>query len=828
MFVQEADNGDYIPWIRLEALYCSDFILKELAEVLDAQITAVKVSSAESFKQLKETSGKLQSMQRHIVVDEGTRFSDLNNNLNDLRFDNVSKVWQEGEYSILGDVVSVWPIGFENPVRLEFFGEELEQIMLIDAESRHALEEIESVRLFAHGAAKDKVLEDLDLMRTGLDKPKILSVPVVFSDTSPLSGDFDFETKLFKADFDKSQWEKDKVAKRLETGWQVYFVINHKLDEARSIKEDLRGIRIFEEDLPRGFESKALKLVVLTDQELWGTVKLGEKKRGGRYAQMLLDEISPGDFVVHEDHGVGIYTGLKQVEGNSRYDNYLELKYAEKDRLLVPLHQVQKITKYVGVGNTKPKLTRLKGGHWVRVKNRVKKSVEKLAGELLRLYAMRSMAQADQLKFDNNKVKEFEKTFEFVETEDQLRAINEVFADLDSDSPMDRILVGDVGFGKTEVAMRAAFKMYTAGKQTAVLAPTTVLVEQHYHVFRQRMKEFGVEVAALSRFLDADEAKKVVSQLKKGEIDIIIGTHRLLSNDIEFDDLGLLVIDEEQKFGVAQKEKLKKRRVDTHVLSMSATPIPRTLNMALSGVKDISVIATPPIGRKSIKNFVKKFEWKEVVKAIKSEMERDGQVYFVHNRISSLSHIKQKLENLIPDIRVAVGHGQMSGEKLSRVMRDFNSGVYDVLLCTTIIENGLDLPNVNTLIVDRAEMLGLGQLYQLRGRIGRGKRQAFAYFFYYGVGGGPIVKKEILERSKQSGEKMPDKFKPLWSDARKRLDAIRDLEDLGSGFGLAERDLQIRGAGNFLGRQQHGNVSSVGFSLYCRLLAEKVEELKGK
>ncbi|MEA3357561.1 MAG: helicase-related protein, partial [Patescibacteria group bacterium] len=418
-----------------------------------------------------------------------------------------------------------------------------------------------------------------------------------------------------------------------------------------------------------------------------------------------------------------------------------------------------------------------------------------------------------------------EQEFEFVETDDQIRSLSEIFHDLGSATPMDRLLVGDVGFGKTEVAIRTAFWVAVGGGQVALLAPTTILVEQHYHVFKTRMEKFGVRVRVLSRFLGKTQTEKVIEEIKKGKIDVVIGTHRLLSKDIEFSNLKYLIIDEEQRFGVKQKERFKGMRIDLHVLSMSATPIPRTLNMALSGVRDISIISTPPQGRVAIKNYVQRFDWPVVEKAILKEKSRGGQVYYVHNRVSTIEHIRQKLEERLPGVKFAVGHGQMPPGHLSKVMRDFNNCEYDVLICSTIIENGLDMPNVNTLIIDRAEMFGLSQLYQLRGRIGRSPRQAYAYFLYGGKGYAKVVLQAGRER-KESGDVGDDTDGVLWDQARSRLDAIGHLNKLGSGFELAQRDLEIRGAGNFLGREQHGNVSSIGFSLYCRLLSEMIDIIK--
>jgi transcription-repair coupling factor (superfamily II helicase) len=755
---------------------------------------------------------------KNFEIKEGILLKTVERQLLDLGYEKTGRVWNSGEFTRIGDILTIWPRESELPYRLEVFGDSVERISRLDVETRRSLSSVKT--LILGGASENHVAVRIPGSN---NYDGFFDSPVIFSDRKYFEDEISFDFLNISIDMSDTKWDYDLVKSRISSGWIVLMVVNHNLESVGRIREGLDGVKVFEQDLSKGFESEGLKIMVLTDQEMWGTVKISTF-RPGKMASAGINKITPGDYVVHEDHGVALYSGIKEEENLGKMGKYIELKYAQKDRLLVPFSQIKKITKYIGSSSTKPNLTRLSGGEWKRIKKRVTESVRKLAMELLRLYAARDLTKVESMDLGNGQLQRFESDFEYVETEDQQQSIQEVYQDMGKETPMDRLLVGDVGYGKTEVAMRAAFITAQNGRQVAVLAPTTVLVEQHYQVFKDRMEKYGIKVASLSRFLSKSQTDAVLDKLKSGEIDVVIGTHKLLSKDVKFKDLGLLVVDEEQKFGVSQKEKLKKMKLDLHVLSMSATPIPRTLNMALSGVRDISAITTPPPGRIPVKNIIKKFNWQEVVESIKREVERGGQVYFVHNRVRTISFIKQKLDELLPGVRSVVGHGQMSGEQLSKVMRDFNEKKYDVLICSTIIENGLDMPNVNTLIIDRAEMFGLAQLYQLRGRIGRGDRQAYSYFFYHGTAGEPVVKRSIKEME-DSGE-VSDGL--LWEDARRRLQAIEELDELGSGFDLAQKDLEIRGAGNFLGKQQHGNVNSVGFSLYCRLLAEMVEKLQKK
>ncbi len=529
------------------------------------------------------------------------------------------------------------------------------------------------------------------------------------------------------------------------------------------------------------------------------------RRRGGvgAFASDLRD-LRPGDLVVHMDHGIGKFVGFRRMAVEGREMEMMSLAYSGGDSLLVPVERADLIQKYAaGDADVNPKLDRLGGGSWKRRKARVKKAVREMAAELLRLAAVRHGAAGFAFSPDSTWQKEFEDAFEFDLTSDQDRAVVEIKSDMESSRPMDRLLCGDVGYGKTEVAIRAAFKAVLEGKQVAVLAPTTILVEQHLETFKRRFASFPVEIGMLSRFASAAESKNVIEGLAEGRVDVVIGTHRLLGQGVVFRDLGLVVLDEEQRFGVAQKERLKKLRTEVDVVAMSATPIPRTLNLSLSGLRDISIIETPPRDRQAVETNVLEFSEEIVREAILYEMERGGQIYFVHNRVASIGAFAEWLRRLVPEARVVVAHGQMAERHLEKAMREFLDGEADVLLATAIIENGLDIANANTLLVNRADRFGLAQLYQLRGRVGRSERLAYSYFL---VPAG----------------------KSLTKTARARLAAIQEFCELGAGFRIAARDLEIRGAGNLLGAEQHGFLEAVGFETYCQLLEEAVAELEGR
>ncbi|BAD42217.1 transcription-repair coupling factor [Symbiobacterium thermophilum] len=564
--------------------------------------------------------------------------------------------------------------------------------------------------------------------------------------------------------------------------------------------------------LEGGFQWPGQRLVVVTDREIQGRQR--RRRRGGVHGTAgatgrqgariaSYQDLQVGDYVVHATHGIGRYLGVRSetILGVTR--DYLVIQYEGSDRLKIPTEQVDQIQKYIGAEGHEPRLNRLGGGEWAKVKSRVKESIREMAAELLRLAALRETLPGTAFPPDTPWQREFEDAFPYEETPDQLTAIAEIKADMEKARPMDRLLLGDVGYGKTEVALRAAFKAATAGKQVAILVPTTILAQQHYATCKSRMEGFPINLAVLNRFKSPKEQAEIIRGLAEGTIDVVIGTHRLLSDDVKFKDLGLLIVDEEQRFGVAHKERIKQLRANVDVLTLSATPIPRTLHMAMVGLRDMSIITTPPEDRYPVETFVAEYDDALVQDAIGRELSRGGQVFYVHNRIQTLDDVAARLHRLVPEARIAVAHGQMSEDRLEKIVLDFMDGEYDVLVATTIIENGIDMPQVNTIIVEDADHLGLSQLYQLRGRVGRSNRLAYAYFLYR-------------------------RDKVLTEASEKRLRAIKDFTELGSGFKIAMRDLEIRGAGNILGPEQHGFIVSVGFDLYCQLLEEAVRELKGE
>lgn len=562
---------------------------------------------------------------------------------------------------------------------------------------------------------------------------------------------------------------------------------------------DMEGIEIIDAALSRGFDSPAVKTLLLSETDVLGQnihAKARRPMRKGEKIATFLD-LKVGDYVVHVNHGIGRYLGVIRLDIGDSHRDYLHIQYAGADKLYVPTDQVDLIQKYVGADGHAPKVYKLGGTEWGRIKAKVRTSVQDMAKELLALYASREALRGHAFSPDTVWQKEFEDAFPYPETPDQLRAVEEIKKDMENGKPMDRLLCGDVGYGKTEVALRAAFKAVMDGKQVAVLVPTTVLAQQHQRTFEERFAGLPVTIGVLSRFKSAKATSLTLKELAQGTVDVVIGTHRLLSKDVRYKDLGLLIIDEEQRFGVAHKEKIKGIKQNIDVLTLTATPIPRTLHMSLVGVRDMSVIETPPEDRQPVQTYVMEYQDRVIKEALSREISRGGQVYFVHNRVNSIFRVADQIKALVPEAKITIGHGQMKEHELEEVMLDFVAGDYNVLVCTTIVESGLDIPNVNTLIVDEADHLGLSQLYQLRGRVGRSAKQAYAYFTY-------------------------KKDKVLSGIAKKRLTAIRDFTELGSGFKIAMRDMEIRGAGNILGPEQHGHILAVGFDMYCRLVEEEV------
>lgn len=608
------------------------------------------------------------------------------------------------------------------------------------------------------------------------------------------------------------------LREKQRAGWKVMIFSKH-LEELQALfTEENIGFstrEAFDEDsfvhledahdipfVPQSFQNPHLNIAVLTDREIFDFRQIRRKvsKVQRKVNLEFLQTLKEGDFVVHVDHGIGRFMGIEQQLFDGMTREYLKIVYLGNDKLYVPIDQAEKVNKYVGVGNAEPRLTRLGSGEWTTVTNKVRKESESIAKELLMLYSKREMAKGFRFMPDDDQQEKFEESFPYDETPGQLRAIIDVKKDMEGDKPMDRLVCGDVGFGKTEVALRAAFKAVRSGKQVAVITPITILTDQHYKEFMKRMAPFKIRVDMLSRFKTQAQQTQILKDLEQGKIDIIVGTHRLLQSDIKFKDLGMLIIDEEQRFGVKQKEKLKDLRASVDILTLSATPIPRTLNMSLNKLRDITIITTPPPGRLPIITEVRRYSEVLIKEAVDREVARGGQVYFLHNRVQTIDSMADKLKSIFPDLRIVVAHGKLKASDLEERIMAFKDGKYDILVSSTIIENGIDLPNANTLIVNNAEQFGLAQLYQLRGRIGRAKAQAYAYMLYHA-----------------------QKLQP---DAKRRLRAIVEANELGAGFQIAMHDLEIRGAGDILGANQSGAISVVGVSHFVRLLQQTVAELK--
>ncbi|HTY13761.1 MAG TPA: transcription-repair coupling factor [Candidatus Omnitrophota bacterium] len=727
-----------------------------------------------------------------------------------------------GEFSVRGGIIDIFSSGLSSPARLEIAYDKVASLRAFDPNSQRSIVDIGSLEilpvaeafetaLFSHlppnakivideplavAQARDKVYKEFSEFRSGgkfIEYEEILKLkPAEMTAFSTPD-----EPRVFST---PPQYfgRLEDLARDLPAlaGKKVFIVSKHSARLKEFIPDP-----VIAGELSGGFVFG--DMVLLTDYEIFGeTVRFAKPKKAAKEGidEALLADLKEGDFVVHEEYGVGIYRGLRrlpEVEGE-----HMLIEYANGDKLDVPLTMLGMIEKFSAGEGAKPKLSHLGGGDWQRTKSRVKKSIRDMTKELLDLYAGRRQAEKNPFPSDDVWQKELEATFPYEETPDQLRAIGDVKRDMESEKPMDRLICGDVGYGKTEVALRAAAKAAAAGKQVAVLVPTTILAEQHYNNFKERFKTLPFSIEMLSRFRSREEQKAVLAGAAAGSVDIVIGTHRLISKDVKFRDLGLLIVDEEQRFGVAHKERLKQLRRSVDVITLSATPIPRTLYFSLSGARDMSQISTPPLDRSPVRTYV--LAWNEAVvrEAIEKELDRGGQVYYVFNRVEKIEAMAAKLKKIVPNARIGIGHGQMKEKELEAAMVGFLKREYDLLLCSTIIESGIDIQSANTIIIDNADRFGLAQLYQLRGRVGRSTVRAYSYLFYH-----------------------PD-LVPT-ETAVERLKAIQEYTALGSGYKLAMRDLEIRGAGNLLGAEQHGHMLAVGFDLYCELLEEAVREIKG-
>ncbi len=728
-----------------------------------------------------------------------------------------------GEYRRIGDVFDIFPIQSAYPYRVSFDVDRVEKIMTVDPVDLSKTEDggkemklfpllyEQMVPLSDQLPAKALLaIDDQDDVEFPLSVSALRFTP--FPETDDHHAHLRYLSVLkFYTLGDFLNDVRDKLTQK----WAI-FVVTKRLEELQGIcKEEhipctteaerspgtLTLVSAEEDELlPHSLQNPDLKFALLTDREIFSLKKAGKQRSIQKLALDFITSLVPGDYVVHMEHGIGHFEGMTQKEVDGTLREYLELTYAEGDKLFVPVDQADKLSKFVYEEGQEPILTRLGTNEWKRVMKKTREETELIAKELLLLYAKRAKAKGFGFGEDSDVQRKFEESFPYEETPGQRKAIEDLKKDMESGHPMDRLICGDVGFGKTEVAMRAAFKAVQSGKQVAVVAPITILADQHYHNFRERMAQFNVRIEMLSRFRTAKQQKETLEKLKKGEADIVIGTHRLLQEDVKFHNLGLVIVDEEQRFGVKQKEKFKEMRASVDILTLTATPIPRTLNLGLHKLRDITTITTPPPGRLPIITEVRRYSDSLIRHAIIFELKRKGQVFVLHNRVETIDAFADKLRSLIPEAKFIVAHGQLKADDLESRVLEFKEGRADILVSSTIIENGIDLPRANTLIIDEAEHFGLAQLYQLRGRVGRSKVQAYAYFLYH-------------------GQKLQD-------DAKKRLRAIVEACELGSGFQVAMRDLEIRGAGEILGASQSGTMNTVGVSHYLRMLKGAVEELK--
>ena len=849
-------------------------VIKALLE--EKELTVV--TSIDGCMDFLESLEKIKEQLIHYESDSTVDTEQLKNQLVALGYERVGQVEMPGQFSVRGGIVDIYCLTEENPWRIELWGDEIDSIRSFDPESQRSLENLQELTIYPaveHIGDKDMVsfLDYFPEERTiiFLDEPNRLTEKGGAVEEEYRQSRMHREEKGSRnlpenwlCSFEQLQKELNKrncisvcALEPKQAGWKVrekfylevksisaynnsfellvkdlhqykkqgyrIALLSGSRTRAERLAKDLQeeGLAAFygqdydREICPgeimvvyghakKGFEYPLIKFAVMTESDIFGQEQKKKKKKnysGSRIQDFA--ELSIGDFVVHEKHGLGIYRGIEKVEVDRIVKDYIKIEYRGGSNLYIPATQLDCLQKYSGADASKaPKLNKLGTQEWNKTKSKVRGAVKNIAKELVELYAVRQEKEGYVCGPDTVWQREFEEMFPYEETEDQLSAIEDAKRDMESTRIMDRLICGDVGYGKTEVALRAAFKEVQESRQVAYLAPTTILAQQIYNTFVQRMKEFPVRVELLCRFRTPAQQKKAIEDLKKGQVDVIIGTHRILSKDVQFKNLGLLIVDEEQRFGVTHKEKIKQLKKDVDVLTLTATPIPRTLHMSLIGIRDMSVLEEPPMDRMPIQTYVMEYDEETVREAINRELRRGGQVYYVYNRVTDIADVALRIAKLVPDARVDFAHGQMSERELENVMYSFVNGDIDVLVSTTIIETGLDISNVNTMIIHDSDRYGLSQLYQLRGRIGRSNRTAYAFLMY---------RKNVM----------------LKETAEKRLAAIREYTDLGSGFKIAMRDLELRGAGNLLGAQQHGHMNAVGYDLYCKMLNEAVKEAKG-
>ena len=859
------------------------YLVKQRMEVFQAFMENQGITVVATFDAFMDALIPLEEMKKRVIslkLGDVVDFEQLKQDMIRLGYDREEQVEGPGQFAVRGGILDVYPLTEEVPIRVELWGDEVDSIRTFDVESQRSIENLEELLIYPAsdfpeeeskrvsfldyfvreniilfldeparlvergvGIEQEFVQAQANRMESGYEvsdeEMKLFSTKEIAEKMNRFYGiafsALDIKCKEFKArevynlqtkgvnPYNNSFEMLTRDLKRLKrTGYRVVLLSGSRT-RAKRLAEDLRDYNLssfYSEDLNRqvqggeimvtyghvteGYEYPMLKFMVISETDIFGKTKK-KKKRKTYEGQKILNfaELKAGDYVVHENHGLGIYQGIEKIEVDKVAKDYMKISYAAGGNLYIPATQLDLIQKYASADAKKPKLNRLGGQEWHRTKTRVRGAVREIAKDLVELYATRQQQEGFVYGEDTVWQREFEEMFPFEETEDQLLAIEETKRDMESRKIMDRLICGDVGYGKTEIAIRAAFKAVQEDKQVVYLCPTTILAQQHYNTFMQRMKEFPVRVDLMCRFRTAAQQKKTIEDTKRGLVDIVIGTHRVLSDDLQFKDLGLLIIDEEQRFGVQHKEKIKKLKENVDVLTLTATPIPRTLHMSLIGIRDMSVLEEAPVDRMPIQTYVMEYNDEMVREAIQRELSRGGQVYYVYNKVKDIDEITARIQKLVPEANVAYAHGQMREHKLENIMLDFINGEIDVLVSTTIIETGLDISNANTMIIHDADQLGLSQMYQLRGRVGRSNRMAYAFLLYR-------------------------RDKLLREVAEKRLAAIREFTDLGSGFKIAMRDLEIRGAGNLLGAEQHGHMEAVGYDLYCKMLNEAVKHLKGE
>ena len=870
LFYHADIKGKYLLQKRMEVI----------REILNAPEDLTIITTMDAFL---DGMPLLESFRKHTLEVESGQTLDLRaveQYLAEAGYEREIQVDAPGQFAVRGGILDIYPLTDEVSVRIELWGDEVDSIRTFDPDSQRSIENLERITVYpagdleTDGESPCSFLDYFDPEETllFLDEPNRLAEALE---------EVEQEVEKSREKREEQEMHLDQELKEMIPAKEIYRRINqfysvgfatletrckefrvrgiYPLDvrrvnpynssfetltrdlkrlkrekyrvvllsgsrtRAKRLAEDLRDYDLnsfFSEDMERtvnpgeilvayghvaeGYEYPMLKFMVIAESDIFGRKK--KKKRRKTYdGQKIQDfaELHVGDYVVHENHGIGIYQGIEKIQVEKVAKDYMKISYAAGGTLYIPATQLDMIQKYAGADAKKPRLNKLGTAQWTKTKSQVKGAVRQIAKDLVELYAKRQQTDGYVYGEDTVWQREFEEMFPFEETEDQLQAIEAVKKDMESTRIMDRVICGDVGYGKTEIAIRAAFKAVQENKQVVYLVPTTILAQQHYNTFVQRMKEFPVKVGLLCRFRTPAQQKQTLEDLKKGMVDIVIGTHRVLSKDVEFKDLGLLIIDEEQRFGVTHKEKIKKMKENIDVLTLTATPIPRTLHMSLIGIRDMSVLEEAPMDRMPIQTYVMEYNDEMVREAIERELSRDGQVYYVYNRVQDIADVAGRIKQLVPDAEVAFAHGQMPEHELESIMYDFINGEIDVLVSTTIIETGLDISNVNTMIIHDADKMGLSQLYQLRGRVGRSNRMAYAFLLYR-------------------------RDKLLKEVAEKRLAAIREFTDLGSGFKIAMRDLEIRGAGNLLGAEQHGHMEAVGYDLYCKMLNEAVRQMKGE